>query len=122
MRRWDRFAALNPSPFIFLLLAMCSAKADLLFRDAHAEHIYRFESDQKSVEMKVTRQEVVELALYWAMNFYRDRSLEVAELKFEIQPLRFWLITFKKAGTNEAFYAVELPDGTIVAPQDEKGM
>jgi hypothetical protein len=77
--------------------------------------------------MKVTRQDVVELALYWAMNFYRDRSyrdrsLEVVGLKFEIQPLRFWLITFKKAGTNEAFYAVELPDGTIVEPQDEKGM
>jgi len=122
MRRWDRFAALNPSPFIFLLLAICSAKADLLFRDAHAEHTYRFESDQKSVEMKVTRQEVVESALYWAMNFYRDRSLEVVALKFEIQPLRFWLITFKKAGTNEAFYAVELPDGTMVEPQDEKGM
>jgi len=93
-----------------------------LFRDAHAEHIYRFESDQKSVEMKVTRQEVVELALYWAMNFYRDRSLEVVGLKFEIQPLRFWLIMFNKAGTNEAFCAVELPDGTIVEPQDEKGM
>ena len=122
MRRWDRFAALNPSPFIFLLSAICSAKADLLFRDAQAEHTYRFESDQKSVEMTVTRQEVVELALYWAMNFYRDRSLEVGGLKFEIQPLRFWLITFKKAGTNEAFYAVELPDGTIVEPQDEKGM
>ena len=83
MRRWDRYAALNPSPFIFLLLAICSAKADLLFRDAHAEHTYRFESDQKSVEMKVTRQEVVELALYWAMNFYRDRSLEVVGLEFE---------------------------------------
>ena len=93
-----------------------------MFRDAHAEHIYRFESDQKSVEMKVTRQEVVELALYWAMNFYRDRSLEVVGLKFEIQPLRFWLIMFNKAGTNEAFCAVELPDGTIVEPQDEKGM
>ena len=56
------------------------------------------------------------------MNFYRDRSLEVVGLKFEIQPLRFWLITFKKAETNEAFYAVELPDGTVVEPQDEKGM
>jgi len=60
--------------------------------------------------------------LYWAMNFYRDRSLEVVGLKFEIQPLRFWLIMFNKAGTNEAFCAVELPDGTIVEPQDEKGM
>ena len=121
MRRWDRFAALNPSPFVFLLLAICSAKADLLFRDAHAEHTYRFESDQKSVEMKVMRQEVVELALYWAMNFYRDRSLEVVGLKFEIQPLRFWLIMFNKAGTNEAFCAVELPDGTIVEPQTKRG-
>ena len=71
---------------------------------------------------KVTRQEVVELVLYWAMNFYRDRCLEVVGLRFEIQPLRFWLIMFKKARTNEVFYAVELPDGTIVEPQDEKGM
>ena len=73
-----------------------------MFRDAHAEHTYRFESEQKNVEMKVTRQEVVELALYWAMNFYRDRSLEVVGLRFEIQPLRFWLITFKKAGTVDS--------------------
>src|SRR5215831_20647723 len=96
---------------IFLLLVICSAKADLLFRDYHAGHTYRFESDRKSVELNVTRQEVVELALYWAMNFYRDRSLEVVGLKFEIEPLRFWLITFKKAGANEAFYAVALPGG-----------
>jgi hypothetical protein len=101
------------------LLAICSAKADLLFRDVHAEHTYRFESDRKNVDVEVTRQEVVELALYWAMNFYRDRSLEVVGLEFEVEPLRFWLVTFKKAEANEAFYAVALPDGTIVEPQDE---
>jgi hypothetical protein len=105
---------------ICLLLAIYSTKAEVLFSDAHAGHTYRFESDRKSVEATVTRQEVVELALDWAMKFYRDRSLEVVGLTFEIQPLRFWLITLKTARTNEVFYAVELPDGTIVEPQDEK--
>ena len=105
---------------ICLLLAICSTKADVLFRDSHAGHTYRFESDRKSVEAKVTRQEVVELTLYWAVNFYRDRSLEVVGLRFEIEPLHFWLVTFKKAGANEAFYAVALPGGTIVEPRDEE--
>ena len=103
---------------ICLLLAICSTKANILFCDPHAGHTYRFESDRKSVEAKATRQEVVELALYWAMNFYRDRSLEVVDLEFEIAPLSFWLVTFKKAGANEMFYAVALPDGTIVEPRD----
>jgi hypothetical protein len=105
---------------IFLLLAIYSGKADVLFRDAHAGHAYRFESDQKRVETTVTREEVVELALYWATNFYRDKSLEFAGLKFKIEPLRFWLVTFKKSHTGEAFYVVVLPDGIIVEPQDEK--
>jgi hypothetical protein len=46
-------------------------------------------------------------------------GLEVVAVRFEVEPLRFWLVTFKKAGINEAFYAVALPDGTIVEPQDE---
>ena len=103
---------------ICLLLAICSTKANILFCDAHAGHTYRFESDRKSVERKVTRQEVVELALYWAMKFYRDKSLEVEDLEFEFTPLSFWLVALKKAGANETFYAVALPDGTIVEPRD----
>jgi hypothetical protein len=78
---------------ICLLLATCSTRADVLFCDSHAGHTYRFEADRKTVEAKVTRQEVVELALYWAMNFYHDRSLEVVGLRFETDPLRFWLVT-----------------------------
>ena len=107
---------------ICLLLAIYSTKADVLFCDPHAGHTYRFESDRKSVEATVMRQEVVELALDWAMKFYRDRSVEVVDLEFEITPLSFWLVTFKRAGANEAFYAVALPDGTVVEPQDEKGI
>ena len=103
---------------ICLLLAIYSTKADVLFCDSHAGHTYRFESNRKSVERKVTRQEVVELALYWAMKFYRDKSLEVEDLEFEFTPLSFWLVALKEAGANETFYAVALPDGTIVEPRD----
>ena len=58
---------------ICLLLAIYSTKADVLFCDSHAGHTYCFESDRKSIERKVTRQEGVELALYWAKNFYRGQ-------------------------------------------------
>jgi hypothetical protein len=105
---------------ICLLLAISSTKADVLFRDQQGGHGFRFEADRKDVQATVTRQEVVELALYWAMKFYRDRSLEVVGLRFENDPLRFWLVRFKKLGTKEVFYAVALPDGTIVEPQGEK--
>ena len=107
---------------ICLLLAISSTKADVLFRDQQDGHGFRFESDRKDVQATVTRQEVVELALYWAMKFYRDRSLEVVGLRFENDPLNFWLVTFKKLETKEVFYAVTLPDGTIVEPLEEKRM
>jgi len=66
MRRWDRFAALNALPFIFLLLAIQAAKADVLFRDERPGHGYSFESDQKDVEGTASRGQVVELASEWA--------------------------------------------------------
>jgi hypothetical protein len=45
--------------------------------------------------------------------------LRVTDIEFRIDPLRIWLITFKKAGTDEVFYSAVLPDGTIVGPEDE---
>ena len=99
---------------VFLLLAISSAQAEVLFRDEAQGHGYSFESDQKDVEGTASRDEVIEIASEWAPSFYGDDSLEVADIEFRIDPLRFWLITFKKAGTDEVFYAVMLPDGTIV--------
>jgi hypothetical protein len=104
---------------ICLLLAICSAQADVLFRDEGQGHGYSFESDEKNVEDTVTRDEVIELASDWAASFYEDDSLEFADIQTRIEPIRFWLVTFKKTGTGEVFYAVVLPDGTIVEPQDE---
>jgi hypothetical protein len=105
---------------IFLVLLVCSAKGDVLFSDAHAGYTCRFESDHKDVEATATQDEVIEIASDWAASFYEDESLEVADIEFRSDPLRFWLVTFKKAGTDESFYAVVLPDGTIVEPQEEK--
>ena len=106
--------------FIILLLAVCSANADALFRNEHKGRTYRFESDAGDVPPTLARQEVVERAIYWATRFYRDNSLEFVNLAFKTQPIRFWLVTFKKAGTDETFYAVLLPDGTIVEPIQEE--
>ena len=33
-------------------------------------------------------------------------SLEVTDGELHIEAIRFWLATFKRAGTDEAFYAV----------------
>ena len=53
---------------LFLLFAICSAKADVLFRDEHQGHGYIFESDQKDVAT-VSRDQVIELASEWAPVF-----------------------------------------------------
>jgi hypothetical protein len=47
-------------------------------------------------------------------------SLEVADVEIRTESIRFWLIRFKKAETDEVFYATVLPDGTIVEPEDEE--
>jgi hypothetical protein len=77
------------------------------------------ESDQKDIEATVSRDEAIELATEWAASFHEDESLEVTDIEFRIDPLRFWLVMFKKVGTDEAFYSMVLPDRTIVEPEDE---
>ena len=104
---------------IFLLLVIYSAKADELFRDEHQGHRYIFESDHKGVEATVSEAEALELATDWAVDFYGDDSLEPSDIEFRINPIRYWLVTFTQPGTDEAFYAVTLPDGTVVQPREE---
>jgi len=105
---------------VFLLLAICSAQGEVLFRDEAQGHGYSFESDQKDVEGTASRDQVIELASEWAVSFYQDDSLEIADVELRIEPIRFSLVTFKSAWTDEVFYAVMLPDGTIVEPEGEE--
>jgi hypothetical protein len=46
-----------------------------------------------------------------AASFYEKDSLEVTDIKFRIDPLRFWLVTLKKARGRLGIYAVLLRDG-----------
>ena len=105
---------------IFLLLGVHSARADVLFRDERQGHGYIFESDEPNVEGTASRDKIIELASEWAASFYENESLEVADVELRIKPLRFWLVTFKKPGTDEAFYAAVLPDGTIVEAEERE--
>jgi hypothetical protein len=105
---------------VFLLLAISPAQAEVLFRDEAQGHGYSFESDQKDVVGTASRDQVIELASEWAPCFYGDESLEIADIEFRIEPLRFWLVRFKSVWTEEVFYAVLLPDATIVKPQGEE--
>ena len=88
-----------------LLTVVYSAKADVLFRDEHKGHGFIFESDRKDIEATVSQDEALDLAIDWAMSFYEDESLEVADVEIRIESIRFWLVTFTKAGTDEEFYA-----------------
>ena len=76
---------------------------------------------RRNVEGTASRDQVIELTSEWAADFYDDESLEIEDVELRTEPIRFWLITFKKPETGEEFYAVVLPDGTIVEPQDEEG-
>jgi hypothetical protein len=54
---------------------------------------------------------VIDLASEWAASFYQDDSLEVSDVELRIEPIRFWLVTFKSVATDEVSYAAVLPDG-----------
>src|SRR5262249_33020941 len=101
---------------LICLLLIYSAKADVLFRDENQGHGNIFESDRKDAAATVSRDDIIESASKWAAGFYDDDFLEVADVESRMNPIRFWLVTLKNAVTDETFYAVVLPDGTMVEP------
>ena len=72
-------------------------------RERHGAWVY-FESDHWDVEGTVSQDKVLELATDRAASFYEDDFLEATDVEFRIDPLRFWLVTFKKAQADEEFY------------------
>jgi hypothetical protein len=95
-------------------------KADVLFRDDHQGHGTFSNQTRRTSKRRSHKTRFLELASEWAASFYDDDSLEVEDVEIRIDPLRFWLITFNKAETDEEFYAVVLPDGKIVEPEEEE--
>jgi hypothetical protein len=105
------------------LMAMClSAQADILLRDEHQDRSFRFESNARNVHASASEDEITEEATEWAVVFYSDETLEVIGVDFKTEPLRFWLVTFRKSENDEKFFAVLLPDGQVVEPDEELGI
>jgi prephenate dehydratase len=100
----------------------CSACAGELFRDQHEGRIFRFESNQAEVQATATQAEIVAVANAWAPDFYGFDTLESIDSELKTTPIRFWLVTFRDKENKETFYAVLLPNGTIVEPSTDDKM
>jgi hypothetical protein len=104
-----------------LLLIICSGDAAELIKDIHTDTAYIFESDAKNVAERISREDVLLRADEWATGFYGDALLEFVICQFKTQPIRHWLVAFRKAETGQKYFAVVLPDGSIVTPSVERG-
>jgi hypothetical protein len=105
-----------------LLLLICSGDAAELLRDIHTDTAYIFESDAKDVALRISREDALLRADGWATGFYGDALLEFVTCQFKTRPIRHWLIAFRKAETGQEYFAVVLPDGSIVTPSVERGL
>jgi hypothetical protein len=105
-----------------LFILASSAYSGELFRDQHEGRIFRFEWNQADAHATATQAEIVAVASAWAPNFYGIDSLESIDSDLKATPIQFWLVTFKDKESKETFYAVLLPDGTIVEPSTDDKM
>jgi hypothetical protein len=104
------------------LLLMCCGNATELLRDKHTDTTYIFKSDAKDVSARISQKDAVLRADEWAAGFYGDALLQFVECQFKTNPIRHWLVTFRKLETGQPYYAVILPDGRIVMPSVERGL
>jgi hypothetical protein len=105
---------------ICLLLFTLPARAHELLRDDHLDRFYVFESAAKDVIATINRDDVIKKANKWAARFYDDPFIQIERIEFLTAATRFWLVTFHHSDTGKVFYAVVLPDGTIVEPVIKK--
>jgi hypothetical protein len=105
-----------------LLLLICCGNAIELLRDKHTDTTYIFQSDAKDVSARISQKDAVLRADEWAAGFYGDALLQFVECQFKTNPIRHWLVTFRKLETGQQYYAVILPDGRVVMPSVERGL
>ncbi len=105
------------------LLAARAADAALVFQDRHidpsgTETVYRFETDSEEIASTMDQATVRKIATSWAARYYKVQVPLVVEVQARTMPTRFWLIQLSAQGEGkrEAFYAVVLPNGSIVEP------
>jgi hypothetical protein len=122
--RFQRHAVLAVvSSALAALLTISGANAALLFQDRHAangqETIYRFEANALSATATVEQSKAVKMATVWATQYYGVRVATIANAQERMMPIHFWLIalTASERGKNALYYAVVLPNGSLVEPK-----
>jgi hypothetical protein len=100
------------------LITSLTARAMNLFEFADKDRRYVFEvASAAPVPASVDQEQVTRAALQWAPGFYAAQDLDIVEIAFKIRPARFWLVTFRRPGTDAPLFAVVLPDGEVLAPR-----
>ena len=111
-------------PYVFTaLLALPAADAALVFQDRHtdsggAQIVYSFETNSQETASPVDQTQATKVATTWAAKYYKLPAPSVVSVQTRSMPIRFWLIQLSAsvAGKRETFYAVVLPNGSIVEP------
>jgi hypothetical protein len=106
-----------------MLLTARAADAALIFQDRHtdlggAQIVYSFETNSQETASPVDPTQATKIATSWAAKYYKLPAPSVVSVQTRSMPIRFWLIQLSApiAGKRETFYAVVLPNGSIVEP------
>jgi hypothetical protein len=70
------------------------------------------------MEETVKNDGAANLAITWALRFYRVQDVNIDGVELRTKPTGFWLVRLAaNSGTDhETLYPVVLPDGSIVEP------
>jgi hypothetical protein len=112
---------------ITLLLATPATTAELFrYRGAARDDErleYVFESDERNIPKKVTKEKAAEIAADFMTSFYGIQVGALETQEFREQPIPFWLVSFSdtvKGPMRQLFFVVVLPNGNVVEPRVEK--
>ena len=112
---------------ITLLLAVPAMSVELFrYRGADKDGgtlEYVFDGGEQNSPNAVTKEKAAEIAADFVTTFYHVQIGALETQQFRTSPAPFWLICFSdtiKGPLRQMFFAVLLPDGTVVEPRVEK--
>ena len=86
---------------------------------------YVFEAGEQNSPNAVAKEKAAEIAADFMTTFYHVQVGALETQEFRTSPLQFWLVCFSdtvKGPLRQLFFAVVLPDGTVVEPSVSRRM
>jgi hypothetical protein len=84
---------------------------------------YVFEGGEQNSPNAVTKEKAAEIAADFMTTFYHEQVGALETQEFRTAPVPFWLVCFSDTVTgplHQLWFAVVLPDGTVVEPNVAK--